>query len=81
MYFTYVLQSLTSNKLYVGQTNNLQDRIQRHNNSRNIYTKNKGPWKLIFSREFKSRTEAVKLEKRLKSFKNKDYLLKWVKEN
>ena len=81
MYFTYVLQSITSNTIYVGQTNNLQDRIQRHNNSRNIYTKNKGPWKLIFSREFKSRTEALKLEKRLKSFKNKDYLLKWVKEN
>jgi len=81
MYFTYVLQSATSNKIYIGQTNNLHDRIRRHNNSRNIYTKHKRPWELIFSREFQSRTDAVKIEKRLKSFKNKDYLLKWIKEN
>ncbi len=78
MFFTYILQSVSSGKFYIGQTNNLQDRIHRHNNSRNIYTKNKGPWKLVYYKEFDTRTEALKLEKRLKSLKNKDYLLKWI---
>jgi len=41
---------------------------------------NKGPWKIIFSREFETRAEAVRLEKKLKSFKNKEYLVEWIKK-
>ena len=66
--------------IYIGQTNNLHERIQRHNQNRNKYTKNKGPWQLIFSRSFTTRKEAVGLERKLKSFKNKNYLVNWIKE-
>ena len=79
-YFTYVLQSLATRKTYIGQTSNIIDRITRHNSSRNIYTKNKGPWKLIFIKEFSTRTEAITREKKLKCFKSRDYLLKWIRD-
>jgi putative endonuclease len=75
MYYTYIIESITSEKLYIGQTNNLTDRIKRHNTNQNKFTKNKGPWKLIYSKEFGSRSEAVKFEMKLKSIKNKSYLL------
>ena len=39
MYYTYVLQSLTSGIFYIGQTNNLEDRLKWHNQNRNTYTK------------------------------------------
>ena len=70
MYYTYVLQSLTSDIFYIGQTNNLEDRLNRHNQNRNKYTRGKGPWKMIYSRSFNTRSEAVQLELKLKGFKN-----------
>ena len=74
MYYTYIIESELSGKLYIGQTNDLFSRLKRHNNNENKYTKNKGPWKLIFSKEFELRTDAMKFEKKLKSFKNSVYI-------
>jgi putative endonuclease len=81
MYFTYILQSTTSGIIYIGQTNNIEDRLRRHNSNQNKWTKNKGPWKLLFSQQFATRSEAMAMEKKLKSFKNKTYLLDWIVEN
>src|SRR5687768_9858485 len=67
MFHLYILESETSGRLYIGQTNDLQDRIHRHNSNQNLSTKNKGPWKLLFSAGFESRSEAVLLERKLKS--------------
>ena len=80
MFYTYVIQSTSSGVLYVGQTNNLSDRILRHNTNRNKWTKNKGPWTLIFSRAFETRSEAMVLEVKLKAFKNREYLFKWIEQ-
>ncbi|MEY4876613.1 MAG: hypothetical protein RL708_1762, partial [Bacteroidota bacterium] len=37
---------------YIGQTNNLDDRLFRHNSNQNLATKNKGPWQFIFTKQF-----------------------------
>ncbi len=74
MYYTYVIQSLTTGMFYIGQTKNLEDRLKRHNHNRNKFTKGKGPWKLVFVKSFTSRTEAVALEKKLKALKNRTAL-------
>ena len=78
-YYTYILQSESNGQLYIGQTNNLEDRIERHNKNRNRYTKGRGPWNIIFSKEFATRSEAMALELQLKSWKNKGKILEWVK--
>ncbi|HEY5123013.1 MAG TPA: GIY-YIG nuclease family protein [Ignavibacteria bacterium] len=75
MYFTYILKSLSTGKLYIGQTNNLEDRVKRHNSNQNKFTKNKGPWDLVFFREFSTRSESVKFETKLKALKNTNYIL------
>ncbi|KAA3614750.1 MAG: GIY-YIG nuclease family protein [Calditrichaeota bacterium] len=76
MYWTYVIYSSRNDSFYIGHTNNLDDRIKRHNQNRNKYTSGKGPWELMFSKEFETRTEAMSFEKRLKGFKNPTYLIK-----
>ncbi len=81
MFYTYVLVCESLGKTYIGQTNNLEDRLKRHNSNRNLFTKNKGKWKLIFSKAFNNRGEAILLEKKLKGFKNKNYLLNWISDN
>ena len=80
MFFTYVIESLSKNIFYIGQTGDLTDRILRHNMNRNKYTKGKGPWIIIFYKSFETLAEAVRLEQKLKSFKRKDVLLKWIEK-
>jgi putative endonuclease len=75
MYFTYILKSEKTDKLYIGHTENIERRLLEHNSNQSKSTKNNGPWKLIFTKEFNSRSEAMKFELKLKSFKNKNYLL------
>ena len=75
MYHIYILKSDKSRKLYIDHTENLERRLTEHNCIQSKSTKNKGPWKIIFSKEFETRSETVKYELKLKSIKNKTYLL------
>ena len=80
-YFVYVLKSVSSGKHYTGQTMDVQRRIIEHNEGTlGKFTKNKGPWNLIFSKEFDSRAEAMRYEKYLKSGVGRDFLKNNVKE-
>ena len=47
MHYVYLLDSEKICKYYIGQTNNLDDRLIRHNGNRCRSTKNKGSWKLV----------------------------------
>jgi len=70
MFFIYILESEIDNSFYIGQIANIEERLIRHNKGYNRSTRLKRPWKLIFHEECKSRSEAMKLEKKLKSWKN-----------
>lgn len=61
-YFTYVLRSKKDNKIYIGQTSNLEKRIFRHNENLVNYTRNKGPWELIHFDVFETRAQAMRKE-------------------
>ena len=73
-YFVYVLQSEKDGSYYVGHTNNLSERLQRHNEGRSPYTKGRLPWKSIYQEAFDSRTEAMKREAEIKGMKDRKYL-------
>jgi putative endonuclease len=55
---------------YIGHTSDLNDRLLRHNNNRNKFTKGKGPWELVLSHKCNSKSEAYQLELKLKGMKN-----------
>ena len=69
-FYTYILRSEKTGKLYIGQTGNLEKRILLHNSNQVISTRNKGPWSILFYKESATRSESVKLELMLKSFRN-----------
>ena len=75
--YTYILKNEKGN-FYIGQTNNLCERIERHNKNRVTSTKKKGPWKMVWRKEFDNKSEAMKYERYLKSLKNKKYLEKII---
>ena len=60
-HYVYILQSETTGKYYCGETQNIEDRLERHNSGRSKSTKPGIPWKLIRFVELKDRTEGRKL--------------------
>ena len=77
MFFVYVLYSTKFDKYYVGQTKNLQERVLRHNNGIENFTRKYVPWKLVFSLVKDSRSEALQLEKKLKNL-SRDRLQEFI---
>ena len=74
MFFVYVLRSQTNGRSYVGYTTNLVQRLGQHNLGMTKSTKNRGPWELIHSETFDSRTGAVRRERFLKSGQGREEL-------
>jgi putative endonuclease len=67
VYYVYILQSLKTGKLYIGHTNNLTRRVEEHNNGcGSKYTRQNGPWILLYSESHPDRISAVKRELYLK---------------
>ena len=79
-YYTYILKS-KGGRYYIGQTKSIEERLERHNKGRERSTRAYSPRELRFVKEFSTRSEAVQLERKLKSFKNKWYLTLWIEEN
>ena len=67
MYFVYILKSLRDDRTYVGYTNNLDERLKRHNAGLVFATKHRSPLKLIYSEQFDTIKEAMNREKYFKS--------------
>ncbi len=67
MFYTYILQSLKNNRRYIGSTGDIQKRLKEHNAGLSRYTKNRGPWELIYLEEKKTLNEAEMREKFFKT--------------
>ncbi len=78
MYYVYVLYSAEYDKIYIGQTNDIGIRIERHNSGKVKSTKAYIPWELVHYEKFATRSEAMKREKELKSHKGRDYIRKYL---
>ena len=66
-FVVYILFSERTQRYYTGQTQNLENRLAEHNSGETSSIKNGIPWKLIWSQVFESRSEAMQLEKKIKS--------------
>jgi putative endonuclease len=68
VYYVYILQSLKTDKLYIGHTNNRDRRVKDHNTGQGgKYTRQNGPWILVHCEHYPDRVSAVKRERFLKS--------------
>jgi putative endonuclease len=67
MYYTYVLLSEKDDKLYIGYSSNLKQRIKEHISGNVFATKGRLPVKLIFYEAFLSKGDALRREKYFKT--------------
>ena len=65
-YSVYILYSDTRSKFYCGSCQNIDERLKQHNSGYSRFTKNGIPWRLVWSTEVIDRTEALKLEIKIK---------------
>ena len=78
MFTVYVLKSLRNGKRYVGSTEKeALIRLREHNYGSNKWTRENGPFKLIYTEQFEIKSEALKREKFLKSGQGR----KWLDEH
>jgi|TARA_R110000737_G_scaffold182215_1_gene205636 putative endonuclease len=77
-FYVYILFSESIDKHYIGQTNNLENRLKRHNSGYEKFTKKGKPWIVKFSITLNSRSEAMRLEKKLKNLKSNKLLNEWI---
>ena len=80
VYSIYILYSRQFNRTYIGQTNNLVNRLTYHNSGKVRSTKTYIPWERIYSENFYTRAEAMSREKWFKSPKGRN-LVKKILEN
>ena len=81
MFYVYILESVNHGKYYIGQTSNLDIRLNSHNKGNNKYTIPYKPWKIIFHKSFKTRSESMAVEKKLKALKKRELVVKFATEN
>ena len=73
-YFVYLIVTKVSNKYisYVGSTNNVQKRVDLHNNSKGAKFTRGRQWKIAYSKKYDTKSLALKAEYKLK----KNYILR-----
>ncbi|MEW6686337.1 MAG: GIY-YIG nuclease family protein [Candidatus Edwardsbacteria bacterium] len=65
------MSQTTSGKFYVGSTENIKERIFRHNAGWIPSTCFRGPWKLVYKESYPDRSLACKRESQIKKWKSR----------
>jgi putative endonuclease len=73
-YSVYILKSLKDGTYYVGSTQSLSSRLERHDQGRARYTRNKIPWQLVYHEEHSDRSSAVAREREIKKRRSRGYI-------
>jgi len=68
IYYVYLIKTLKNyiNKTYVGYTNNLIDRLDKHNSGLGAKSTRGYKWEIIFKKRFYSKQKALSFEYKLK---------------
>ena len=74
-FVTYVLYSVLFDKIYIGYTSNIEERILAHNIlATKGYTIKYRPWVIAYTETFRSKKEAIIREKQLKSSRGRHFV-------
>ena len=69
-FYVYMLKSISTSKTiktYVGYTNNIKDRLLRHNSNKGAKSTKGYKWIVIYKRYFKTKNDAMSYEYKLKN--------------
>ena len=72
-FYTYMLKSIGPgrDKTYVGYTIDIKSRLNKHNNNKGARSTKGHKWILIYKKRFKTKSEAMSFEYKLKKNRKK----------
>lgn len=73
-YEVYVLKSQKDGIRYIGSGVDARERLRKHNKGDCRFTKGHSPWEIIYKEKYKTRSEAVRRERFLKSGQGRKWL-------
>jgi putative endonuclease len=79
-YYVYILQNRSKDFIYIGYSENLQERYKQHNDGKVRSTKPYHPLELIHYEAYKNIKDAKRREKYLKTNKGRKTLLAMLNE-
>jgi len=75
MFTVYVLYSKAYNKIYIGYTSDLANRLLSHNQlAKKGHTIKYRPWVITYTEEFELKSQAIIREKQLKSANGRQFI-------
>ncbi len=81
MFYVYVIENKSTGRPYIGFTMRLEERVEEHNRGQCQSTRNRGPWELVGYLTVETRSEAMRLERKLKGFKRKDRVYNYIRNH
>jgi putative endonuclease len=78
IFYVYIIYSLKRDLYYVGSCQDLQERLNRHNQGRSKFTKSGMPWELAYHEKYETRSEAVRREMEIKRKKSRVFITQLV---
>jgi len=77
MWVVYILYSATKDTFYIGQTNDIENRLYQHLNhsGSDTFTRRADDWKVCFQLECSTREQAVLIEQHIKRMKSRKYYM------
>ncbi len=77
MFYVYIIKSISEpNQFYTGFSENIENRVNEHNEGKSAHTNKYKPWELVYYCGFTKKEKALAFEKYLKTasgiaFRNK----------
>jgi putative endonuclease len=68
-HYVYILQSLKDHRYYTGETSDVEARLKFHNAGLQRSTRHRIPFVIILIETYEDRSDALKREKEIKSWK------------
>ena len=67
-FYVYMLKSVSQGKIksYVGYTNNISDRLLKHNSNKGAKSTKGYYWEILYKKDFETKSEAMSFEYKLK---------------
>ena len=80
MYTVYIIYSPSLDRYYIGFTQDITDRLRRHNSKSKGFTNRANDWIIVHVESFNQKNEAMRREKEIKGWKSKKLIEKLIHE-
>ena len=80
MFSFYILFSKKLNRYYIGSTQNLSERLRKHNSNHRGFTGKANDWEVVYTETFETKTLAYARERQVKSWKSRKAIEKLINE-